>query len=158
MARGRALLVEYRAAGIVDDAPALFADAYRPVQLLVIEEVDLRHRSGFFERFAPDHHRRAVRIGRVVRGVVPPVVGFPEADQGVAQRDARQGRVARELNMLRRSEKPDFRTDRADRAVVVEGFAEVVQGVLGDFGVVVQQQQIIARRRRESEVVAAGEP
>ena len=71
LARGRALLVEYRAAGIVDDAPALFADAYRPVQLLVIEEVDLRHRSGFFERFAPDHHRRAVRIGRVVRGVVP---------------------------------------------------------------------------------------
>ena len=67
LARGRALLVEYRAAGIVDDAPALFADAHRPVQLLVIEEVDLRHRSGFFERFAPDHHRRAVRIGRVVR-------------------------------------------------------------------------------------------
>ena len=61
--------------------------------------------------------------------------------------------------MLRRSEKPDFRTDRADRAVAVEGFAEVVQGVLGDFGVVVQQQRKVAavvQRTAHTDVVGRG--
>ena len=58
-----------------------------------------------------------------------PSSGSPEADQGVAQRDARQGRVARELEYAAEERKPDFRTDRADRAVAVEGFRRGSAGV-----------------------------
>ena len=55
------------------------------------------------------------------------------------------------------SEKPDLRAYGADRGVARQGFAEVVQRVVFDLGVVVEQQQVIACRGCEPQVVASGE-
>lgn len=87
--------------GVVGYFPALFTDTHRPVEFFVVEEIDVGHRPGFSGYFAPYHHRRAVGVGRVARRVERPVVGHPEADERVAQRDVCQGRISGELDMPR---------------------------------------------------------
>ena len=154
----RALLVEYRATGVVGYFPALFTDTHRPVEFFVVEEIDVGHRPGFSGYFAPYHHRRAMGVGRVARRVERPVIGHPEADERIAQRNVRQRRIPGELDMPRGCEKPDLRAYGTDRGVVRQGFAEVMQRIVFDLGVVVEQQQVIACRGCEPQVVASGEP
>ena len=151
-ARGGALLVKNGRPRVVDDPVTRLADALRPVQLLVVEEILLGHRSRFLDRLAPYHHRRAVGVGRRVRRVPGAVVGLPEPDEGVAQGNARQGCVACELDRLRGRPEADFGADGPDRRIGVECLREVMQRVVPDLRVVVEQQEAVARGGPDAEV------
>ena len=132
-------------------------DPNAPVQLFIVEEIRLRHRSDPFYRLPAEHHGGAVTIRSDMRSLILSPIGFSKTDQRISQRNAAERSIPGELNIARRIGKTDLRGDASDPGIVFQHGDQLPQRTVLDEGVVVQQQQIIAPRRSDPEVISSGE-
>ena len=82
---------------------------HAPVQLLVIEKIDLRHQSGFPDDLPFQHQRSSMKVGTGAWSVESPVVRTSHAQCFIAHRIPAELGICGKLNALRRKGKTDFR-------------------------------------------------